>query len=397
MKKILINDYAGHPFQFDLSRELALRGYKVWHCYSADIEGAKASFDDENLESLTIFPISIGHKVRKYQFHKRLLDERCYGYEIVKKIKLLEPDITINANMPLDAFKIIRKAEINIGSQKVYWLQDMIGHAVYRLFHRKWYSAGSIIGARFLRLESKLLKTSDHIVAISDGFEPYILEHGAKNEDISYIHNWAPIKDLPMLDHNNKWRTQYFKNSNFLFLYSGTLGLKHNPEALLTLAKELSTREINAEVVVVSEGLGANWLSRKKQTESIEKLQILPYQPFDRLPEVLASGDVLLTLLEKDAGIFSVPSKILSYMCAGRPQLAAMPSSNLGATLISSTECGLIVEPGNNTSFVQCALDMYASSNTDRKLLGDRAREFAEVNFDISKITDRFETEIFRN
>ena len=61
---------------------------------------------------------------------------------------------------------------------------------------------------------------------------------------------------------------------------------------------------------------------------------LLPFQPYEVLPEVLASADVLLAILEPEAGVFSVPSKVLSYHCAGRPILAAIPAENLAARII---------------------------------------------------------------
>src|SRR5450631_3453912 len=41
LKRILLNDYCGHPFQVELSRELARRGHEVLHVYSADDQTPK--------------------------------------------------------------------------------------------------------------------------------------------------------------------------------------------------------------------------------------------------------------------------------------------------------------------------------------------------------------------
>lgn len=391
MARILLHDYAGHPFQFDLSRELAKRGHIVWHCYSSDTEGAKASFDDSDIPNLKTTPISIGYTVRKYQFVKRWIDEIRYGRRVSATIKSHKPDIVINSNTPLDSYKIIRKAEDSSRVRKIFWAQDLNGHAVFRIFRKKWFPLGYLIGQRFLKLEAKLLRGSDHIVSISEDFIPRLLSHGAQKGDITVIHNWAPVEEMPICPRENGWRNQHFDSDTFLFLYSGTLGLKHNPEMLLNLAREIESQGTNAKVLVISEGLGADWLKSEIQQENCQTLIILPYQPFEQLPEILASGDILLTVLESDAGVYSVPSKILSYMCAGKPQLAAMPSDNLGASLIRSIECGNIVAPGDSESFVQKAMEMYATPRTNLQDAGSKAREFAQGNFNIKKIADRFE------
>ena len=71
---------------------------------------------------------------------------------------------------------------------------------------------------------------------------------------------------------------------------------------------------------------------------------MLPFQPAEDLPSVLSSADVLVALLEPDATKFSIPSKVLSYMAAGRPIVGLMPSDNPAAADI--TDCGgMVTDP----------------------------------------------------
>ena len=121
-----------------------------------------------------------------------------------------------------------------------------------------------------------------------------------------------------------------------MFLYSGTLGFKHDPSLLLELARW--ARDNDAVVAVVSEGPGADWLATHGADEP--GLRLLPYQPYERLPEVLASADVLVALLEPDAGSFSVPSKVLTYLCAGRPLLVSVSRDNLAARVVERSGGG---------------------------------------------------------
>ena len=96
-------------------------------------------------------------------------------------------------------------------------------------------------------------------------------------------------------------------------------------------------------MLVVSEGPGADWLAEHASPD--DALRLLPYQPYERLPEVLASADVLVAVLEPDAGAFSVPSKVLTYLCAGRPLLGALPADNLAARVVTQSGGGIVVPP----------------------------------------------------
>ena len=127
-----------------------------------------------------------------------------------------------------------------------------------------------------------------------------------------------------------------------MFLYSGTLGLKHRPELLYELAAQHAG---DADVVVISEGMGEARLRELLAARPLPNLRVLPFQPFEQFPDLLGSADALVALLEPSAGTFSVPSKVLSYLCAGRPILAAIPPENLAARTIERSGSGLVVPP----------------------------------------------------
>jgi glycosyltransferase involved in cell wall biosynthesis len=132
------------------------------------------------------------------------------------------------------------------------------------------------------------------------------------------------------------------------------------------------------------------WFKHK----SLKNLRILPFQPYEILSEVLASADVLLATLDIDAGKFAVPSKILTYMCAGRPILFAGPRENLSAAIIQRSGGGLVVDPNDGGAWVSAARRL-VSEPMLRAQLGSKARSYAERTFDIAKISEAFEAVLF--
>jgi glycosyltransferase involved in cell wall biosynthesis len=121
-------------------------------------------------------------------------------------------------------------------------------------------------------------------------------------------------------------------------------------------------------------------------------LLLRPFQPYERLSEVLASGDVLVVLLEQEAGAFSVPSKTLSYLCAGRPVLGLMPAENLAAELVTSVG-GHVAAPQEWALPGAAAWCAEVLGDAERRhQLGDAARELAEQEFGLADSADRFET-----
>ena len=106
---------------------------------------------------------------------------------------------------------------------------------------------------------------------------------------------------------------------------------------------------------------------------------------------MLGAADVTVGLLETGAGRFSVPSKVLSYLCAARAVLLAAPSANLAAETILEAGAGLVVDADDSAAFVAAAQRLRADAGL-RGRLAAAGRAYAERRFVISDIAERFLT-----
>ena len=272
----------------------------------------------------------------------------------------------------------------------VFWVQDIYAEAIARLVAPKLGPLGAPVVWHYRRLEAGLLRRSDQVVAITDDFRPLLRNWSIDERRVSTVENWAPLEELPTRARDNDFARQHGLNDKLVFMYSGTLGLKHNPGLLLGIAERYRD-DPRVRVVVISEGLGASWLAERRQAERLDNLLLLPFQPFSRMPDMLASADVLMAILEPEAGVYSVPSKVLTYLCAGRPLLAAMPSENLAARTIAAQQAGLVVAPDDAQGFAGAASRLHDDPAV-RTTMGCNGRRYAEATFDIHGIADRFET-----
>jgi glycosyltransferase involved in cell wall biosynthesis len=143
--------------------------------------------------------------------------------------------------------------------------------------------------------------------------------------------------------------------------------------------------------VVVSEGRGRDWLARHLATVDDGRLVLRDFAPFSELPTVLASADVLISILEPAASRFSVPSKVLTYLCAGRPVLAVMDPGNAAARLLTTAGAGVVVDGSAGGHAVAAALREILDEPGAAMTMGAAGRCLAERDFDIRRIADRFE------
>jgi glycosyltransferase involved in cell wall biosynthesis len=389
--RILLHDNSGHPFQVQLARELARRGHVVRHLLNARFQTPRGSLtqlpgDPTTFEVASIDP---GRPMAKYDYFTRFRQERAYGGLLERELAAFQPDVALLSNTPPDSLLAPQRWCRKNHRGFVFWVQDIYAEAIARLVAPKLGPLGAPVVWHYRRLEAGLLRRSDQVVAITDDFKPLLKSWRIDERRVSTIENWAPLEELPPRSRDNDFARQHGLNDRLVFMYSGTLGLKHNPGLLLGIAERYRD-DPRVRVVVVSEGLGANWLAERKQAERLDNLLLLPFQPFTRMPEMLAAADVLMAVLEPEAGVYSVPSKVLTYLCAGRPLLAAMPAENLAARTIAAQDAGLVVAPDDARGFASAAARLHDDPAV-RTTFGCNARRYAEATFDIHRITDRFE------
>ncbi len=389
--RILVHDYSGHPFQVQLSRELARRGHRVLHLHCPSYKSGKGALERAASDppGFSVEAVSLDSAFDKYSPTKRLRQERDYGRRLVRRIRLELPDVVLSSNTPLFAQQILLSACRRLGIPFVFWQQDVYSVAMRREAEQRLRVVGGLLGRRFVALERKLLRRSDAVVTIADDFRTTLLDWGLPAEKVHVIENWAPLDELPKRPRQNEWAERNGLTDKQVLLYSGTLGLKHDPGLLLRLALAFRDDQ-TVRVVVVSEGSGAKWLAREARAHEVDNLLLLSFQPYASLPDVLGTGDVLLVILEREAGQFAVPSKVLSYLCAARPLLAAVPRENLGAKVVEASGSGRLVDPDDGEAFVAAARELLANSDL-RARLAASARRYAESTFGIEPIGDRFE------
>lgn len=391
--QILVHDYAGHPFQVQLSRELSRRGHSVRHLYSADITTPRGQLTErfDDAKNLEIVPVTTGRPVRRGNLLARRRDEIAYAQSLDRASHDRRFDAVISANTPLDPQWRFQQRQQRAGSKFIVWLQDVYSVGIRAVLTRRAPRAlVAPITAYYRRLEHRIIARSDGLICTSPDFISVLDIPPTKMPPTITIPNWAPIDDIPILGKTNPWSKRHHLEDRPCLVYSGTLGMKHNPQLLLDLADHLGGHPANPLVVVISEGDGASWLCFELQRRSLSNLLILPFEPFEEVPNVLATADVVVAILESEAGRFSVPSKILTYLAAGRPILASMPRENLAAKTILESQSGLVTPPTDRRSFVRAAARLLDDVDL-RQTMAENARRYAESHFVITEIANRFE------
>lgn len=387
--RILVHDYSGHPFQVELSRELSRRGHVVTHSYCEAYLSGKGHLVAEPGESITFESIGAGVVVEKSSFVRRLLLELRWGIDLARQVRRNKPDVALLSNVQIPTLIVFAIAMVFVRVPWVLWHQDVYSVAIRSFVGGKLSRSFGVVADCFALGERFCSRRAAAIVAIAPSFVP-VHESWGTADKVTVIPNWAPLDEIYPVERKNDWAVENELDNTLTLLYSGTLGLKHDPALMVGLARQVIDAGRDVRLVVVNEGPAGDLLRSEAERLDVP-LTLLPFQPYERLSEVLASADILLVLLDQQAGAFSVPSKTLSYLCAARPILGLMPSENLAADLV--TQAGGYVGSPREASLPEAAAwacEVLGDAERRREI-GEASRALAEREFALDRSVDRFE------
>ncbi len=391
--RIHLHDGSGHPFQVQLSRALARRGHNVLHTYSTQFLSGRGrlAVGDDDPAGLRIEGITASREMIKYSPVARTRWEMSYGKAWQAVLERSPCDVVVSCNTQLFVAASMRRYFHRRGLPWILWHQDIASLAIADEAARRLPPAAArAVRGGVQRMERNLIRDSSAVVAIGTPFVEQYRRWHCSTSHVRVIPNWAPLDEIVPADRDNPWaRAHGLPASGMRLLYAGTLGRKHNPQLLLDLVDGYRSTGGDGQLTVVSEGAGADELAAAARSRPY--LRVLPYQPAEHLAETLASADVLVALLEPEASQFSVPSKVLSYLAAGRPVLALAPASNPCARDVIAGG-GRIVEPSAE-GVREAALWIAALAADRARWTGvcHQARHFAEGKFDVERVADSFE------
>jgi colanic acid biosynthesis glycosyl transferase WcaI len=248
------------------------------------------------------------------------------------------------------------------------------------------------LGVAFAKaLERWVYGLADRIAVISEGFARNLRAKGVPDGKLTVLPNWVDTDFLQPGPKDNAVARRHGLDAKFVVMYSGTISISSNRtlERALEAARMLAG-ERDILFAVVGEGLKKDALRERAAALGLGNVLFLPFQPYADLPALLASGDVLLVPLDRAKSDLSVPSKLYTFMAAGRPILGlAAPGSEV-ACLLRENDCGITAAP-DDPGEIAAAVRALAASPERRRALGANARAYVVERFAKDRILGSYD------
>ncbi|MBW4625262.1 MAG: WcaI family glycosyltransferase [Brasilonema octagenarum HA4186-MV1] len=240
-------------------------------------------------------------------------------------------------------------------------------------------------------LEKFAYHSATKISVIADGFVENLQKKGVALGKIAQIPNWVDINFVrPLPKENNAFRVAHNLDGKFVVLYSGNIALTQGLETVVTAASLL--RHIpEITFVIVGEAKGLQRLQMACTESGADNVLLLPFQPRESLPELLAAADVGLVVQKKNVISFNMPSKIQILLGSGRAVVGSVPSNGTAARAIKQSAGGVVVPPEKPEALAKAILDLY--NNPEKvKTLGCNSRKFAVEQYAFEQALTRYES-----
>ena len=240
-----------------------------------------------------------------------------------------------------------------------------------------------------LSCESWLLRRFDHVSTISKAMVARTLTKGVDPARVSYVPNWADVDAVAPLRGPSPYRAELnIPPAAVVALYSGSMGVKQGVDWVAEAALALQD---NPNVYVVLCGDGALQAQAQALCSHLPNVRFLPFQPMERLGDLLGLADVHLLPQRADAAEMVMPSKLTGMLASGRPVVGMADAGTELAEVVQS--CGVVVQHGDVPAFTQ-AIRHLAELPQLRAELGRVARAYADQNLAASAVLGRLEADM---
>ena len=229
------------------------------------------------------------------------------------------------------------------------------------------------------RQERWIYRHSTLLCPLGNHFYERMFAKGIPAEKLHRIWNWIDTEEVRPLPRNNDLRREWaIPEETFVVLYAGTMGRQHGTRVLVDAAKLLKE---DVDVLFLMVGMGVEREQNEKLAADwkLTNVQFHDFVPRERLAEMQALSDISVVTLLPGRGHSSNPSKLLGYLAAGRPVIAAVQADCDTASIVREANCGEIIEPMNAEILVKTIKNLRESSERMKKW-AKNGRKWVELN-----------------
>lgn len=378
-------DMGGGTRHYDFAKELVKRGHEVtiiassfhYSKYQEMRLYSNKAYLRESYDGVEFIwiktPAYFGNGV------SRVKSMLSYTYKVLKYVPTLnlkKPDIIIGSSVHLFAVWAAYRLSRNYHTPFIMEVRDLWPQTLIDMGISKWHPFIILLGW----LEKYLYQKADKILSNLPYAYDYIGKFAPK-EKFVWISNGVDLSNIPYIPKEKK--------ETFVISYTGAIGVANNMELLLEAAKKLQDKK-DILFRIIGDGAQKEALKHFAKENHLSSVSIEDMVPKNEVSTILTNSDVLfLSLKESPLYRYGISlNKLFDYMAAGRVIIFAGNSKN---NPVKDANAGYSISPDDSNALVKTILEIYHLSHQQRVEIGDKIRAYAEKNYAIELLVDKFE------
>ncbi|MBE5792264.1 MAG: glycosyltransferase family 4 protein [Clostridiales bacterium] len=246
-------------------------------------------------------------------------------------------DLVLYSTPPITFCKVVEFVKRRDNAKTYLLLKDIFPQNAVDIGMMSKTGVKGILYKHFRRVEKKLYSISDRIGCMSQANVDYVLKHNPEIDPkkVEICPNSIEIQDMSVSpEERSALRDKYgIPQDKKVFVYGGNLGKPQGIPFIIECLKKLNGHP-EAYFLIVGDGTEFSKLQKffdEEKPANMKLLNRLPKEDYDRM---VAACDVGLIFLDHRFTIPNFPSRLLSYMQAGLPVLAATdPNTDIGKVI----------------------------------------------------------------
>ncbi len=191
----------------------------------------------------------------------------------------------------------------------------------------------SIIYKYYKNISKKIYKSMDKILVTSHSFIDYLSKvHDIDASKMVYLPQYCE-------DIFNQTETQLL-NDEYHYVFAGNVGKVQSVETIIKAANRIKDDK-NIFIHIVGDGSNLDSCKKLASDLSLQNVIFHGRLPLEDMPEIYSKANAMIvTLIDNELLSKTLPGKVQSYMCAGKPIIGAINGET--KKIIDEAKCGLI-------------------------------------------------------
>jgi colanic acid biosynthesis glycosyl transferase WcaI len=226
------------------------------------------------------------------------------------------------------------------------------------------------------------------VTTLTRGMRDRIVDKGIPADKVELL---EPRADDSLFDievrEGSAFRQRYGLGNKFLVTHSGNMGVKQGLDVIVDAAA-LNRADDSIEFLLVGDGAACGRIQRRVAELDLRNVRFMPLLDAGDFRGLLAASDVCLLTQQKSVSESAFPSKIVSYLSAGRPVIASVNPDCEIAQTIRESGAGKIVAPEDGAALLAAIQEFRGE---DLLAYRQNAREYASRRWSSARVLGHLE------